>query len=150
MLSPYLLPSSFSARVVSASLWASSFIRSISSANARLLILVPLIFTPPSLSLILSSILSNTSMKYLAISDLLVLCLCWLQTTLPVHFLFSLLLWRFHLFPLAVVLTSCLLHMSRSLPMLCFDLHTYLHTSTNTNMHTYTRTHIHTQDVMMK
>src|SRR6218665_3271381 len=63
MLSPYLLPSSFSARVVSASLWASSSIRSISSANARLLILVPLIFTPPSLSLMLYSILSNTSMK---------------------------------------------------------------------------------------
>src|SRR6218665_1148506 len=63
MLNPYLLPSSFSARVVSASLWASSSIRSISSANARLLILVPLIFTPPSLSLILSGILSNTSMK---------------------------------------------------------------------------------------
>src|SRR6218665_1542627 len=63
MLSPYLLPSSFSARVVSSSLRASSSIRSISSANARLLILVPFIFTPPSLSLILSSILSNTSMK---------------------------------------------------------------------------------------
>src|SRR6218665_1231261 len=38
MLSPYLLPSSFSARVVSSSLRASSSIRSISSANARLLI----------------------------------------------------------------------------------------------------------------
>src|SRR6218665_1442394 len=52
-----------SACVVSSSLWASSSIRSISSANARLLILVPLIFIPPSLSLILSSILSYTSMK---------------------------------------------------------------------------------------
>src|ERR1700733_9127823 len=65
MVSPYLFPSLLKACAVSSSLCASFSIRSMSSAKHRLLILIPLISTPSSLSLILSMTLSNNVIKEL-------------------------------------------------------------------------------------
>src|SRR3984885_14587538 len=65
MVNPYLFPSLLKACAVSSSLCASFSIRSMSSAKHRLLILIPLISTPSSLSLILSMTLSNNVIKEL-------------------------------------------------------------------------------------
>src|SRR6218665_3194104 len=60
----HLLLSSFNVCVVSSKFYPSVSMRSISSANARLFILVPQIVTPPcSLSLILTNIFSSRRMK---------------------------------------------------------------------------------------